>query len=283
MKIGVSSYSFSQRLRTGEMTQLDAVKKAKEIGFEAIEFTDLQPPEGVSNLEYARQIREEAKKCGMEISVYVVGADFAKGSKEEIAAEVARVKTKVDEAKALGVTKFRHDQMWNYNGFRSFDAAFPTLVECTREITEYAEKLGIRTMSENHGYIAQDPDRMERLAAAVNHPNYGLLIDIGNFLCADVCSVEAVSRLANLAFMVHAKDFKKIDFYAYNGEPAIKTRASNYLKATVIGKGDVCVEQCLDILKQAGYNGYIDVEYEGADDCMEALKESVAFLRKILG
>ena len=48
MKIGVSSYSFSQYIRANKMTQKDAVRKAKEMGFDCIEFTEMSPPEGVS-------------------------------------------------------------------------------------------------------------------------------------------------------------------------------------------------------------------------------------------
>ena len=77
MKIGVSSYSFSQYIKSGKLTQLTAVAKAKELGFDAIEFTELMPPEGVSQAEYAKQIKAEANKCSIEISAYLVGANLA--------------------------------------------------------------------------------------------------------------------------------------------------------------------------------------------------------------
>lgn len=76
MKFAVSSYSFQQYLRDGRMTQLDCVLKAKEMGFDAIEFTDLQPPEGVGEEEYAQQIAQECKKVGLTVSNYTVFADF---------------------------------------------------------------------------------------------------------------------------------------------------------------------------------------------------------------
>ena len=44
MKTAVSSYSFSRLLQTGDMTQLDCVQKAAEMGFDAIEFVDILPP-----------------------------------------------------------------------------------------------------------------------------------------------------------------------------------------------------------------------------------------------
>ena len=281
MKIGVSSYSFSQYISSGKMTQLDAVKKAKEMGFDCIEFTELNPPEGVTKEEYAKVIREEAEKCGIEISAYVVGADFAKIEAEE---EIARVKKCLDIAKILGVKLLRHDVMFSYNEFRSFDEALPTLKKNIREVTEYAETLGIKTMTENHGYICQDSDRVERLITGVNHPNYGVLIDMGNFMCADENPAMAVSRLAHLALMVHAKDFKKIPFENYNGEEkCFQTRGCNYLKGVSVGSGDVPVKQCVEILKRAGFDGILDIEYEGAEDCIEGLEKGLAFLRGIIG
>ena len=60
MIIGTSSYSFHQYAIRGEMTQVDCIKKAKELGFEAIEFTELRTPEGIGELEYADVLRKTA-------------------------------------------------------------------------------------------------------------------------------------------------------------------------------------------------------------------------------
>ena len=40
MKVAVSSYSFTQAIRDGRLTLMDCISKAKEMGFEAIEFVD---------------------------------------------------------------------------------------------------------------------------------------------------------------------------------------------------------------------------------------------------
>ena len=125
MKIGVSSYSFSQYIKSGKLTQLTAVAKAKELGFDAIEFTELMPPEGVSQAEYAKQIKAEANKCSIEISAYLVGANLAQ---KDNSAEIERLKASLDVANALGAKLFRHDVMYGYDVFRSFDQALPTLV-----------------------------------------------------------------------------------------------------------------------------------------------------------
>ncbi len=280
MKIGVSSYSFSQYIRAGKMTQFDCVSKAKEMGFDAIEFTELVPPEGESKLSYAKRICDEAKKCDIEVSAYVVGANLAQSDTTD---EVKRLKECVDVAHALGAKFFRHDIMYGYDSFRSFDLALPTIAAAIREVTEYAKGLAIKTTSENHGYIAQDSDRMERLFNTVNHENYGALIDVGNFLCADENPAVAVSRLANFAFMVHAKDFLTKAYEIGDApEGYFQTRGCNYLKGVPVGKGDVPVAQCIAILKRAGFDGNVDIEYEGAEDCVKGIAEGLSFLKSII-
>ena len=261
MKLTVTSYSFSQYINAGKLTQLTAIAAAKEIGLEAIEFTDLTPPEGVSKEDYARELRAEADRLGMEISSYTIGANLFQPTPEAEAAEIERLKKQVDIAEILGTKNMRHDVVWaltKTGAGRSFDLMLPTLAKNARIITEYAASKGIRTSSENHGYIAQDSDRMERLVNAVGHDNYGLLVDMGNFACADEDSAMAVSRVAPYAVYVHAKDFIKRTFYE-GPIPAgcFQTRGCNYLRGVAVGTGDIPVKQCLAILKRAGYDGYV--------------------------
>ena len=111
MKIAVSSYSFSQYIRDGRLTQLTCIAKAKELGFDAIEFTDLQPPEGVTEEEYAHQIRQECDRVGLPVSNYTIGADLLN---QDLKEEVERLKKKVDIAAILGTSSMRHDACWGW-------------------------------------------------------------------------------------------------------------------------------------------------------------------------
>lgn len=283
MKISVSSYSFARYIRAGRMTQLDCVAKAKEMGFDAIEFTDIIPMEGETVVETAARIRAEAERAGIEINAYTVGACLYKGSAEADAAEVERLKGQVDIAVILGASVMRHDVCYalaKTGEGRCFDGMLPTIAKNTRAVTEYAQTKGIRTCSENHGYIAQDSDRMERLFHAVGHDNYGLLVDMGNFLCVDEDPAHAVSRLAPYAFHVHAKDF----FFSPEKREGltIMTRGANYIGGCVIGEGAVPVGKCLAILKRAGYEGCVSVEYEGEEDCLAGIARGLANLREFL-
>lgn len=210
MKISVSSYSFAQYIRSGKMTQLDCVEKAKELGFDAIEFTDI---DGAGDIEQQKKnaiaIREKADSLGMPINAYTIGACLYKDSAAEREAEVQRLCSQLEVAAVLGAGVMRHDVCYSLGtkgASRSFDMMLPYIAEGARKVTEYGEKLGIRTCTENHGYIAQDSDRVERLFNAVAHDNYGLLVDMGNFICADEDPALAVSRVAPYAVHAHVKD-----------------------------------------------------------------------------
>ena len=284
MKISVSSYSFSQYIKAGKLTQADCPAKAKEMGFDAIEFIDI---DGAPDLELqkknAEAIKAAADKAGIEINAYTIGANLYKDTKEEMDAEVERLKGQLEIAKILGVTVMRHDACWSLGkkgASRSFDLMLPFIAENARKVTEKAETLGIRTCTENHGYIAQDSDRMERLFNAVNHDNYGLLVDIGNFICADEDPTKAVSRVAPYAIHVHLKDM--LVRPEPTGSCRNMTRGGNYFCGTVVGEGDVPVKKCLRILKRAGYDGYVSLEYEGVEDCMAGIARGLANVKKIL-
>lgn len=284
MKISVSSYSFSQYIRDGRMTQLDCVAKAKEMGFDALEFIDIDgAPDLELQKENARKIRQEAERVGIEINAYTIGACLYKETQEEMDAEVERLKGQVDVAEILGAKVMRHDvcyQLGKTGSSRSFDLMLPTIAANARKVTEYAATKGIRTCTENHGYIAQDSDRVERLFNAVNHDNYGLLVDIGNFICADENPVTAVSRVAPYAIHVHAKDM--LVRSEPTGSCTAPTRGCNYFCGTVVGEGDIPVKKCLSILKRAGYEGFVTIEYEGAEDCINGIARGFDNLKKIL-
>lgn len=280
MKIGVSSYSFSKLINKGEMTQADCVEKAKEIGFDAIEFVDMIPEEGYTEESYAKLIRERAEKAGIEITAYTVGARLITDSDEETEAEIKRIMKKVDVAEILGVKLMRHDAYFSQTKYRSFDASLPELADNIRRITEYAESKGIRTMVENHGFICQDSIRVEKIFNAVNHPNFGLLCDIGNFLCVDENPVTAVSRVAPYAFHAHIKDFY-VHGFDYPADGCIVTRGCNKIKGAPAGYGDVPVKQCVAILKKAGFTGNFSLEFEGAEPCIPSLEKALAFIKAI--
>ena len=285
MKISVSSYSFSQLLNSGERTQLTLVELAKQMGFDAIEFTDLCPPEGITEEEYAKQIKAESERVGLPVSSYTVGADFINA--QDIEDEIARICRKVDTASILGVKVMRHDATSGFKGneakYKGFDQALPSLIKGCKAVTDYAKRYGIETCVENHGFFSQESLRVEKLVNGVADENFGLLIDIGNFACADDPSPVAVGRLAPYAKYVHAKDFHIKSGNAINpGRGFFRSRGGNYLRGAIIGHGDIPVMQCLSILKNSGYDGYVSIEFEGMENAVDGISTGLENLKNML-
>ena len=283
MKISVSSYSFHQYIKAGKLTQLECVAKAKEMGFDAIEFTDITGDSLDEQKAMAKKIKDEADKVGIDINAYTIGANLYHESDEDSEKEVERLKGQLDVAKILGAKVMRHDVCYalgKSGNARSFELMLPTIAKNARKVTEYGATLGIRTCTENHGFIAQDSDRVEKLFNAVNHDNYGLLVDVGNFLCVDEDPIHAVSRVAPYAVHAHVKDFIYFD-EAVEGR-TIMTRGANYIAGAVIGEGVVPVRQCLKILKRVNYDGYVSVEYEGKEDCIAGIERGLANLKRFI-
>ena len=206
------------------MDYFSAIEKAHEMGFDGIEFSGLPADitEQDAKIEFAVKLREHAEKIGIEISAYLTGANFNQPNAEALKGEIERLKGEVDIAKTLGVSLMRHDIFYALPKCRTFNSFVDEIAPAIREVTDYAEGFGIKTMFENHGRVVQDYDRVEKVIEAVGRPNFGLLIDIGNFMCADLDNVACVSRLANLAFHGHLKDFRA---YADTHEKAMEVYA----------------------------------------------------------
>lgn len=287
MKIGVSSYSFSRLVNEGRMKQIDVIAKAKEMGFDVIEFSTLVVPDGETLFAFALRIKEECARVGIEVGNYTIGADFLK-NKNGWEAEAERLKDEVRAAHIIGAPGMRHDATSGFpatrNTGKGFDNALPDLVKGCRMVTEFAADLGIRTMVENHGFFCQDSERVEKLVNGVNHSNFGLLVDMGNFLCVDEDPSKAVGRLMPYAFHVHAKDFHiKSGMLPDPGDGWFRSRGGNYLRGAVIGHGDVPVLQCLHIMKNHCYEGVLSIEFEGMEEPETGIAAGLKNLRRYTG
>ena len=284
MKTCVSTYSLSAYRRSSGASQIDLIALVKDMGFDAIEFTDLDVPDGVTREDYAKRLHDEAEKYSLPIANYTIGADLLNTDPD---AEIERLCRQADIAHILGASGMWHDAAWGYDDDRrhylGFENTLPLLAERCRAVTEYAASLGIATMTENHGQFCQESARVEKLINTVAHPNFGQLVDIGNFLCADDEPASAVGRAAPYAKHVHVKDFHiKSGNEPDPGDGFFTTRGGTYLRGAILGHGNVPVQQCLRVLKNAGYDGYVSIEFEGMEDNLPALEIGLANLKRYL-
>ena len=284
MQIGVSSYSFSRELKRG-MTYFEACDQAAQMGYKGIEFIDLEPQygAGIEDIkELAVRLREHCERLGLAIPAYTISADFLNGRGCTPEEEPARVQGCVDIAALLGAKVMRHDAFWRMDKIRDWRKAVEKIAPAIAQVARYAATRGIVTCSENHGLIMQDSNRVETLIRRVNDPNYGWLVDIGNFLCADEDPQHAVGIAARYAVHAHIKDFLfRSGQEEKPGGDWLTTRGGNYLRGTVVGHGVVPVRSCIRQLRAAGYAGWLSVEFEGAEETLPALRNAIEYLHRI--
>ena len=283
MKTCVSSYSYGKYISDEHLGIFGMIEHAAKCGFDGIEFLEggWQNEHGIPE-----KIREHCEKCGITPVAYLIGADLLNNGSKDGKEEIARVEQLVDVAARLGVKLVRHDVCSGVYGRkyqRGYDDVLPILADRASEITKYAQQKGIRTMTENHGQFSQDAYRVEKLINAVAHPNFGALVDIGNFLCADENPNISVGIMAPYAFHVHAKDFfVKSGLEVNPGEGWFLSRAGNYLRGTIIGHGNAGVVQSIRTIVNSGYDDYITVEFEGMEGHIQGIELGLKNLKKFI-
>ena len=285
MKIGMSLYSLSRAIRAGELDVLSAIEWIADHGAEHVEivpgnYLDL------SDAKMLKAVKAKAKKCKIALSSYTIGANFITAgedahetTKTEYRKEIDRVKGQVDIAAALGVKLMRHDVCYRAQDqctLAQFEKDLPKVVKACQEIADYAAGFGITTSVENHGFHFQGSERVRRLVQGVNRPNYKHTIDVGNFLCADEQPMTGLKNNIDIASgIIHFKDFHIRDWVPTTAMH-FKTLHGRYLRGAMTGFGDVNLREVVAFLKEVKYKGFISVEYEGKEPCLEGAEVSLA-------
>jgi sugar phosphate isomerase/epimerase len=277
MKIGLSSYSLFNELKSGNMSILDAVNWVANHGGTHIEIV----PVGFdmkNDPELPERIREEARHAQIDVSNYAIGANFIVENEQKLRDEVERVKKEVDIASRLGVKLMRHDIASRPIAdatLANYMKDLGMLVEVCQEIADYAAQYDIITSIENHGFYIQGSDRVITLVEKVNRSNFRTTLDVGNFLCLDENPLDAIKRSLPYASIVHLKDFYYRPAHRNPGDGWFPTSNGNYLRGAIVGQGDIDMYEVIRIIKQFGYSGYFSVEFEGLEECKWASKTAM--------
>lgn len=281
MKLGVSTYSLSRAIRSGELSVLDVLVKIKEMGGEHAEIV----PIGFSLTEdpsLIDAIKEKAAELELELSNYAISANFITEDEASYRQEIERVKKEVDVAHKLGIKLMRHDVASRPDtSIVNFYQDLPKLADACREIADYAAQYGITTSVENHGFYIQAHERVQLLVHMVDRPNYKTTLDIGNFMCVDEDPAVAVKQNLPIASMIHIKDFYKRPSYQDPGAGWFKTAHGNYLRGAIAGQGDIDMREVLRIIKQSGFDGYMSIEFEGLEECQYGTKTGLDNIRRL--
>lgn len=274
-KISLAQWSLHKSIASGALSPMDFPKKAKELGFDGVEYVSSMYVPAIKKYETLEEAFEKilvplklkSEQYGVENLVIMVDdeGDLASSDPKEIARAIANHSMWIDVAEYLGC----HSVRVNLFGNEDNQAAWRTQATSSlRRLSAYASQKNVNIIVENHGGLSSNAALLAKTIANVRMPNCGTLPDFGNFCIAreggarwgatclkEYDKYKGVEELMPQAKAVSAKSYA---FDADGNETTI-----DYIKM-------------LRLVKEAGYDGYIGVEYEGdiaEEDGIKATKD----------
>ena len=146
------------------------------------------------------------------------------------------------------------------------------------QIIEVAEAHEVIVTIEVHGYFTTNPDRMAEMLAFCDSPMLRMNMDTGNTFIAGQDPVAFLKRHAEKVEHVHVKDVSESLAAAVRGE-----QTGIAVSQCAIGDGvnAANIRECLEILRDRGFDGVLSMECEGQGGPM--IERSLAWLRATLG
>lgn len=259
-KFSLAAYSY-RKLLTGnppELTLDDFFVDCAKMGLEGTEPTSYYFPKQITP-EYLRHLKHLAFRLGLDITGTAVGNDFCYPPGAQRDGQIASVKKWIEYAEILGAPVIRIFS-GSPKGQQTPEEAHRLAIEGIEECCDYAGQHGVFLALENHGGLTSGVDGMLRLVHDVKSPWFGVNLDSGNFSGDDVYG-----------------DLAKIAPYSLNVQ----------IKVVVAGPGGKKVPsdfpRLAKILTEAGYRGYIVLEYEEEEDARGVCPRYIEQLREAFG
>ncbi len=205
-RISLAQWSFNRSFRAGVWKNLDMPRIVREkAGLDALEFVNqfFENP----TLGYLRRLKKSLADAGVTpVLIMVDDEDPTAGTdaRERRAAAVAHRKW-VDIAHYLGCRAIRCNMRGGEGDWRQDKDLIARAAESFRDLLAYARGSGIQILIENHGGASSDPDVLARLMKEVNDPQFGLLVDLGNWNKGDD-HYQAIEKTLPWARGISVKD-----------------------------------------------------------------------------
>jgi len=205
-RISLAQWSFNRSFRAGVWKNLDMPRIVREkAGLDALEFVNqfFENP----TLGYLRRLKKSLADAGVTpVLIMVDDEDPTAGTdaRERRAAAVAHRKW-VDIAHYLGCRAIRCNMRGGEGDWRQDKDLIARAAESFRDLLAYARGSGIQILIENHGGASSDPDVLARLMKEVNDPQFGLLVDLGNWNKGDD-HYQAIGKTLPWARGISVKD-----------------------------------------------------------------------------
>jgi len=208
---------------------------------------------------YFTQVRRHAHLRGVTVSGTAVGNNFTLPPGPKRDAEIAGVKQWIANAAVLGAPHIRVFAGSAGKG-QSLAEAKKLCIEALEECGEAAGKHGIFLGIENHGGIVAEAADLLDIVRSVKSPWVGINLDTGNFHTDDPWA--DLAKCAPYAVNVQYKGYIR-PRGAKEQQPGDPTRTAK-------------------LLKEAGYSGWVALEYELNEDAWKKVPSLLVELRTAL-
>ncbi|MDC6469450.1 TIM barrel protein [Flavobacteriaceae bacterium] len=260
-KLSLAQWSFHRAFRSGDTSPYEFAKMAHELGFEGLEYVSALYPDVMNSEDKPAAIQNfvsrnnalaaEYKMQNVLIMVDSEG-DLSSSNEEARMTAIENHKLWIKAAHDMKCTSVR----LNLYGEKDPDKWIENSIKSLAVLSDYAAPLNINVIVENHGRITSNVPLLMQAINCSQKSNCGTLPDFGNFCIAEEgygsvfdgsCKeiydfYKGVTEMMPRAFGVSAKSN---DFDAEGNETTL-----DFMKL-------------MTIVKEAGYTGFVGVEYEG--------------------
>lgn len=255
-KLSLAQWSLHRAIGNHELDPLDFAKKAKEMGFEGIEYVSglyTKTIETMGMEAVLTALKENSETQGVENVLIMIDGEgnLASADEEERSQAVENHKKWVDAAQFLGC----HSIRVNLFGSNDPEEWVANATLGLKALAEYGTSKNINVIVENHGGFSSHGELLATVIKNVAMANCGTLPDFGNFCIKrdsggpwggkcieEYDKYKGVEELMPFAKGVSAKSY---DFDADGNETTLD------------------FPRFMKLVKAAGYTGYVGVEYEG--------------------
>ena len=270
--VGVSTYSFWRFNGDKESVPIEfCIDQAARMGFDGVELLLMQMTS--EDPSYLKKIKKMAFHAGLDLMGFSTHQGFLTPDQASRDENVKLTTHQIEMAYTLGIptmrlntgrwgtTKSFDDLMANRGiepalpGYTE-DDGFKWVIDAIGQCVPKAEECGVVLGLENHWGLGRTAAGVKRIVDAINSEWLMVTLDTGNFLENPYPQLKV---LAPQTILVQAKTY-------YGG-----------------GKWytlDLDYPQIGTIMRDAGYKGYISLEFEGKEDALTAVPRSLEVIRK---
>lgn len=243
--ISLAEWSLHRTIFDGKLDHLDFVLVAKN-GFDidAVEYVNQFFKDKAKDQSYLAEMKRRADHLGVKNLLIMIDNEGDLGNPD-----AARRKQAVENHyKWIEAAKFLgcHSIRVNAQSHGSFEEQQKLAADGLRRLSEFASDFDLNVIVENHGGLSSNGQWLSAVIKSVELPNCGTLPDFGNFQLSSDEEYDRYKGVAELMPFAKAVSAKSYDF----------DHSGNDLKTDY--------PRMMKIVLDAGYRGYVGIEYEGA-------------------